>query len=482
MGLKELKTELINEAKKVLKKNVPSKTVQDEVVINVTNIFNKISRLARSLATNKYTEADQLTKIEETFQFARLKTYSVFKKTQTALFVPKEKGQEIRDLGEDEIQTDCETQPDEDEEIQGESETVDEETAEPTGIVQTAELTGIVGITKITATPLARGIRASSEGNILNIPLNHNFNNSTKNNSISNKMTVPNVNTIATLTNLVASNIDKYFGEEENLNCFEMGLDTIEEVYTLCEEVYKPLLIRAIKSRIKGHLSSALTAEVDTIGKIRKVVRENVLKNNMQYYENNLMTIAQIENEQTTVFVERLEKAVKNYVLMFTIHAGVSSEYAEKSAVNIVRLNLSRNAFHTDVRQCMKHSSFGKIGDITSKVKEFPTTFSKNKNLAVGTEQGASIGAIFNQNRYQNKAQRGKFQGRGRNFKGRYPYKYNSNRNDEKYKNKNRHNNHNYYKNKNSENNGGHRDKRNWKNQNKNVRVVNKKEEEEMSD
>lgn len=252
-----------------------------------------------------------------------------------------------------------------------------------------------------------------------------------------------------------------------------MGLETVEEIYNLTEDVYKPLMIKSIKSRLKGHLATKMTPEIDSIPKIRAIVRSTVLQNNMQYYENNLNSLVQIEGEQTEVFVKRIEDAFKNYVLMFQLHAGVKVDYAEKSATNLIRTSLARNAFHTDVRQSMKHATFNNLSEITSKIKEFPTTHSKNmgQNLT-----NATVGAIYN-NEY--KERRGGYKNRGRHFRGRYPYKNNyNNRGNGKF-NRNR----NYDKQRNKKNDGKYnRDQFKRENKNKNIRVVNKEENEEMSE
>lgn len=415
--LPELKADLVKEAKKVLKKDVPSKPIQTEVTKKVIEIFNQISRLAESLTKNKYTEQSQLNTIKETFQYARIKTYSVFKKTQTELFVPKEQGEFIRELQSDEIQTDCETLPDEDEEAL---------TEEEQRLLQTAKLSKLVRIKSKSQDSLNFLSKVKSQDSLDNISKANDQNRLRYINM------TDNYDKLIDITNKL---VREYDGKEENLATFETQIKNLSKYAEKIAIADRPdaiaFMCELVKGKITGNLRNSIKNEDNTFEKIITKVTQNVFKMDAETYENILSCVIQRRDQSTTDFATFLEKKARVLKRVYDLELGTDprdSNGSEKRVIKILRKNLMEKAKDARVRRALEAGSFNKIDEVIAKLTEFPF-----ETAGDSLDQPVFTGAIRNHKFFKgNKRGRG---GKGNFNRGRGRNNYNNykNKKDHKY-------------------------------------------------
>lgn len=200
---------------------------------------------------------------------------------------------------------------------------------------------------------------------------------------------------ISIYSQLINSTVKSYDGSESNLQSFLSQIDLVNNFFyprtpidnTPKAEVktrtIQDFIVSAVKARVTGYLSACFTPDDNTLESIKERIKKNVLRDTV-YYENQLLTVTQAENQTTFDFIKLLEQHVFAVRLVYQISQGVNTQepnFADRRAFTILKRNLMDRAKDTRVRQAMLLGNFKTIEDILTKVAEFPTTVQNTQQV-----------------------------------------------------------------------------------------------------
>lgn len=198
---------------------------------------------------------------------------------------------------------------------------------------------------------------------------------------------------ISIYSQLIDSTVKSYDGSESNLQSFLSQIDLVNNFFyprtpidnTPKAEVktraIQDFIVSAVKARVTGYLSACFTPDDDTLESIKERIKKNVLQDTV-YYENQLLTVTQAENQTTFDFIKLLEQHVFAVKRVYQISQGANAaNFADRRAFTILKRNLMDRAKDTRVRQAMLLGNFTTIEDILTKVAEFPTTVQNTQQV-----------------------------------------------------------------------------------------------------
>lgn len=132
-------------------------------------------------------------------------------------------------------------------------------------------------------------------------------------------------------------------------------------------------ILESVKAKITGHLAAVITDEIKDLDTLVTIVKRNVLIHNAEYYENQLLTVAQ--GDMSTIdYVQKLREMAMSVKQVYSISQGSTGDqlFPESRALAVLRRSLIINALDKRVKQAMELAPFNTIDQILTKVAEYP--------------------------------------------------------------------------------------------------------------